>query len=32
MARNPNYPYIVVHDKPKVEALQKQFPERYVSR
>ena len=32
MARNPSYPYIVVHDKPKVEALQKQFPERYVSR
>jgi peptide-methionine (S)-S-oxide reductase len=32
MARNPSYPYIVVHDKPKVEALQKQFPERYVKR
>jgi peptide-methionine (S)-S-oxide reductase len=32
MARNPSYPYIVVHDKPKVEALQKQFPERYVIR
>jgi peptide-methionine (S)-S-oxide reductase len=32
MARNPSYPYIVVHDKPKVEALQKQFPDRFVSR
>ena len=32
MARNPTYPYIVVHDKPKVEALQKQFPEHYVKR
>jgi peptide-methionine (S)-S-oxide reductase len=23
---NPNQPYIVFHDKPKVEALQKDFP------
>ncbi len=29
MARNPTYPYIVVNDRPKVEALQKLFPERY---
>ncbi|MBB3951802.1 peptide-methionine (S)-S-oxide reductase MsrA [Aureimonas jatrophae] len=29
MARNPAYPYIVVNDRPKVEALQKFFPERY---
>lgn len=26
MARNPTYPYIVVNDRPKVEALQRQFP------
>jgi peptide-methionine (S)-S-oxide reductase len=25
--RNPTYPYIVYHDKPKVEQLQRQFPE-----
>ncbi|HEX2830179.1 MAG TPA: peptide-methionine (S)-S-oxide reductase MsrA [Burkholderiales bacterium] len=27
MKRNPTYPYIVVHDAPKVVNLQKQFPE-----
>jgi peptide-methionine (S)-S-oxide reductase len=27
MARNPNYPYIVINDRPKVEALRKQFPQ-----
>ena len=26
-AKNPTYPYIVYHDKPKVENLRKQFPE-----
>jgi peptide-methionine (S)-S-oxide reductase len=26
MARNPSYPYIVVNDRPKVEALKRQFP------
>lgn len=26
MARNPTYPYIVVNDRPKVEALKRQFP------
>ena len=29
--KNPAHPYIVYHDKPKVEALQKQFPELYLS-
>jgi peptide-methionine (S)-S-oxide reductase len=29
LARNPNYPYIVMFDMPKVKALQKQFPELY---
>jgi peptide-methionine (S)-S-oxide reductase len=28
--RNPTYPYIVVHDAPKVANLQRQFPELYV--
>jgi peptide-methionine (S)-S-oxide reductase len=28
-ARNPTYPYIVYHDKPKVENLKKQFPDLY---
>jgi peptide-methionine (S)-S-oxide reductase len=28
--RNPTYPYIVVHDAPKVVNLQKQFPDLYV--
>ena len=27
--RNPTYPYIVYHDKPKVEHLKQQFPELY---
>ena len=27
MRRNPNQPYIVYHDKPKLEALKKQFPQ-----
>jgi len=27
MARNPNYPYIVYNDKPKLEALHQQFPQ-----
>jgi len=26
MARNPNHPYIVAHDRPKLEALRSQFP------
>ena len=26
MARNPSHPYIVVHDKPKLAALKRQFP------
>ena len=26
MARNPRYPYIVINDRPKVEALRKNFP------
>ena len=26
---HPNYPYIVIHDRPKVERLQKEFPELY---
>jgi peptide-methionine (S)-S-oxide reductase len=29
LARNPNYPYIVVNDLPKLRALQKQFPDFY---
>jgi peptide-methionine (S)-S-oxide reductase len=29
LARNPNYPYIVMFDMPKIKALQKQFPELY---
>lgn len=29
---HPNQPYIVVNDKPKVENLQKQFPDLYVSK
>jgi peptide-methionine (S)-S-oxide reductase len=29
MARNPDYPYIVVNDRPKVEALRRQFPASY---
>ncbi len=26
MARNPSYPYIVINDRPKVDALKRQFP------
>jgi len=29
MARNPTYPYIVINDRPKVEALKRLFPQRY---
>jgi peptide-methionine (S)-S-oxide reductase len=29
LVRNPNQPYIVIHDKPKVAALKKQFPTIY---
>ncbi|HWM31801.1 MAG TPA: peptide-methionine (S)-S-oxide reductase MsrA [Methyloceanibacter sp.] len=31
MVLNPNYPYIVIHDKPKVESLKRLFPEQYRS-
>jgi peptide-methionine (S)-S-oxide reductase len=27
MTRNPNYPYILIHDRPKVKQLQQDFPE-----
>jgi peptide-methionine (S)-S-oxide reductase len=27
MVQNPNYPYIVVHDRPKIDRLQQEFPE-----
>jgi peptide-methionine (S)-S-oxide reductase len=27
MAQNPNYPYILMHDRPKVDRLQQEFPE-----
>lgn len=30
LAQHPNQPYIVINDQPKVENLQKQFPELYV--
>jgi len=26
MRKNPNYPYIVINDRPKVAALKQQFP------
>jgi peptide-methionine (S)-S-oxide reductase len=29
IARNPTYPYVVVHDLPKLEELKKQFPNSY---
>lgn len=32
MKKNPNQPYIVIHDKPKVEDLKKRFPEFYVAK
>jgi peptide-methionine (S)-S-oxide reductase len=31
VARNPNYPYVVLHDLPKVQQLKKQFPDLYRS-
>ncbi|MEX0744607.1 MAG: peptide-methionine (S)-S-oxide reductase MsrA [Phycisphaeraceae bacterium] len=31
MVLNPAYPYIVIHDRPKVESLQRLFPEQYRS-
>ncbi len=27
MVQNPNYPYILVHDRPKIDQLQRDFPE-----
>jgi peptide-methionine (S)-S-oxide reductase len=27
MVQNPNYPYILVHDRPKIDRLQQEFPE-----
>jgi peptide-methionine (S)-S-oxide reductase len=32
LIRNPTYPYIVVHDLPKLESLKKTFPDRYRER
>ena len=32
MKKNPDHPYIVYHDVPKVTALKKQFPEFYVGK
>jgi peptide-methionine (S)-S-oxide reductase len=29
ITRNPIYPYVVIHDLPKLEALKKQFPDLY---
>lgn len=29
LARNPSYPYIVINDQPKIEALKHLFPDRY---
>jgi peptide-methionine (S)-S-oxide reductase len=29
MERNPNYPYIVIHDVPKLADLQRFFPDLY---
>jgi peptide-methionine (S)-S-oxide reductase len=29
MAKNPDYPYIVINDRPKVEALKRLFPGSY---
>jgi peptide-methionine (S)-S-oxide reductase len=29
IARNPNDPYVILHDRPKLEQLQKQFPHLY---
>ena len=27
MVQNPNYPYILIHDRPKIDRLQQEFPE-----
>ncbi len=27
MVQNPNYPYVLVHDRPKIDRLQREFPE-----
>lgn len=32
MAKHPNQPYIVINDRPKVEALKRQFPSLYVGK
>lgn len=32
LVNHPNQPYIVIHDKPKVENLSKQFPDLYVEK
>jgi peptide-methionine (S)-S-oxide reductase len=32
LVRHPNEPYIVIHDKPKLKNLRKQFPDLYVSK
>ena len=32
LVRHPNEPYIVIHDKPKLQNLRKQFPDLYVSK
>ena len=32
LVNHPNQPYIVVHDKPKIENLQKLFPKLYISK
>jgi peptide-methionine (S)-S-oxide reductase len=29
MARNPAHPYILIHDRPKLAALKRQFPARW---
>ena len=29
LIKNPTYPYIVIHDLPKIEQLKKMFPARY---
>lgn len=32
LVRNPDQPYIVMHDKPKLESLRKQFPELFIAK
>ena len=32
LKNHPNEPYIVVNDQPKIVALKKQFPEKYIER